>query len=156
VRTFPRTPHYDLAVTLTSLGVGEALVTGLDPRGVPTPVVAARLIPPASRMSPLSEAELAEDIRQSDLMTEYGTPVDRESAREILGRRLAEQAPSATGTGAGAPSRAGGMSTATKVGAAMAAALGTTVARSLGRELIRGVFGMLGANPPRRTTRRRW
>ena len=156
VRTFPRTPHYDLTVTLTSLGVGEAVVTGLDPRGIPTPVVAARLIPPSSRMGPLSEAELEADIRQSDLMAEYGKPVDRESAREILARRLSEAGDSPARTGGDAPARAGGMSNAAKVGAAMAAALGTTVARSLGRELIRGVFGMLGAKPPRRTTRRRW
>ncbi|MDH5282761.1 MAG: DUF853 domain-containing protein [Gemmatimonadota bacterium] len=154
VRTFPRTPHYDLEVTLTSLGVGEALVTGLDPRGVPTPVVAARLIPPSSRMGPLSQAELAEDIRQSDFTVAYGKSVDRESAREMLARRLAE--PAQPAIGADSSPRGPGMSTAAKVGTAMVAALGTTVARSLGRELIRGVFGMLGAKPPRRTTRRRW
>jgi DNA helicase HerA-like ATPase len=49
VRTFPKTSFYDLAQTLTSLGIGEAVVTVLDGRGVPTPVVATRLIPPASR-----------------------------------------------------------------------------------------------------------
>ena len=52
VRTFPKTEFYDLGETLTSLGIGEAIVTVLDPRGVPTPVVATRLIPPASRMAP--------------------------------------------------------------------------------------------------------
>ena len=154
VRTFPRTPHYDLAVTLTSLGVGEAIVTGLDPKGVPTPVVAVRLIPPASRMGPLTPAELQDDIRQSDFIAAYGKPVDRESAREILARRLAE--PAAPATAAGASSRGPGVSTAAKIGTAMVAALGTTVARSLGRELMRGVFGMLGARPPRQTPRRRW
>ena len=154
VRTFPRTPHYDLAVTLTSLGVGEAVVTALDPKGVPTPVVAARLVPPASRMGPLTPAELQDDIRQSDFITAYGKSVDRESAREILTRRLAEPADPATATGASG--RGPGMSTASKIGTAMVAALGTTVARSLGRELMRGVFGMLGARPPRQTPRRRW
>ena len=59
VRTFPKTEFYDLEETLTTLGIGEAVVTVLDGRGVPTPVVATRLIPPASRMAPLTPEELA-------------------------------------------------------------------------------------------------
>src|SRR5687767_15388201 len=47
VRTFPKTELYDLQETLTSLGIGEAIVTGHDPRGVPTPGAACRLMPPA-------------------------------------------------------------------------------------------------------------
>ncbi len=157
VRTFPKTSHYDLAETLTSLGIGEAIVTGLNPRGVPTPVMAVRLIPPASRMAPLTPEELQADIRQSDLLAEYGTPVDRESAREMLTRRLEQRAP-AQAPVAPAP-RGGGaakMSTGGKIGAAMLAALGTTMARTVGRELVRGVMGMLGAKPGRSTRRTRW
>jgi hypothetical protein len=48
------------------------------------------------------------------------------------------------------------MSTGAKIGAAVVTALGTTVARTVGRELIRGVFGMLGGKPPRGTSRTRW
>src|SRR5215203_6520680 len=62
VRTFPKTAYYDLEETFTSLGIGEAVVTVLNARGVPTPVVATRLIPPASRMAPLTPAELQADI----------------------------------------------------------------------------------------------
>ena len=98
VRTYPKTQFYDLEETLTSLGIGEAVVTVLDPRGSPTPVVAARLIPPASRMAPLTPEELQADIRQSDLLAEYGQAVDRESAREMLAERMA---------GTGAPGRRG-------------------------------------------------
>ena len=90
VRTFPKTTFYDLEETLTSLGIGEAVVTVLDARGVPTPVVATRLIPPASRMAPLSPEELQADIRQSSLLAEYGKSVDRESARELLAGRMAK------------------------------------------------------------------
>lgn len=157
VRTFPRTSHYDLAETLTSLGIGEAIVTGLNPRGVPTPVVAVRLIPPASRMAPLTPEELQADIRQSDLLAEYGTPVDRESARELLTRRLEQTAPPQA-PAAPAPQKAGGSkaSIGGKIGAAMLGALGTTMARTVGRELVRGVMGMLGAKPRRSTRRTRW
>src|SRR3954466_7676422 len=93
VRTFPKTAFYDLEETLTSLGILEAVVTVLNSRGVPTPVVATRLIPPASRMAPLTPEELQADIRQSDLVAEYGQAVDRESAREILAARMARTAP---------------------------------------------------------------
>ena len=89
VRTYPKTEFYDLEETLTSLGIGEAVVTVLDARGTPTPVVATRLIPPASRMAPLTPEELQADIRQSDLLGEYGQAVDRESAREMLAKRMA-------------------------------------------------------------------
>src|SRR5688572_15410501 len=88
VRTFPKTPFYDLEETLTSLGIGEAVLTGLDRRGVPTPVVDTRLIPPGSRMGPLTAEELAADIRESPLQEEYGKAIDRESAREILAKRM--------------------------------------------------------------------
>jgi len=162
VRTFPKTEFYDLAETLTSLGIGEAIVTVLDPRGVPTPVVATRLIPPSSRMSPLTPEELQADIRQSDLLAEYGRTIDRESAREMLAARLSKGAsPVAGDAPAPAPAPPGGggrtgMSAGAKIGTAVAAALGTTMARTVGRELIRGVLGMLTGKAPRGTSRTRW
>ena len=58
-RTFPKTPFYDIEATLTSLGIGEALVTVLSPNGVPTPPFATRLVPPVSRMGPLDDADFA-------------------------------------------------------------------------------------------------
>jgi DNA helicase HerA-like ATPase len=161
VRTFPKTTFYDLEQTLQSLGIGEAAVTVLNTRGVPTPVVAVRMIPPASRMAPLTPAELADDIRQSDLVAEYGTAVDRESAREILARRMAATTPPAAGTSPGsAPAERGGKPAKTiaqVVGAGVIGAMGSTVGRTVGREIVRGLFGLLGAKPPRTTTRRsRW
>jgi DNA helicase HerA-like ATPase len=159
VRTFPKTAFYDLAETLTSLGIGEAIVTVLDPRGVPTPVVATRLIPPASRMAPLSSDELQADIKQSDLLAEYGKAIDRESAREMLAARLTKSAGPAAQSGSPSQPASGGRqgaSTGAKIGAAVLGALGTTMARTVGRELIRGVFGMLGAKPSRGTSRTRW
>jgi DNA helicase HerA-like ATPase len=156
VRTFPKTTFYDLEETLQSLGIGEAVVTGLNARGVPTPVVAVRMIPPASRMAPLTPEELAADIRQSDLLAEYGTAVDRESAREMLARRMAAAAPPAGAEPAaktGKPAR----TIAQVAGAAVVGAMSSTIGRTVGREVVRGLFGLLGAKPPRTTTRRsRW
>jgi DNA helicase HerA-like ATPase len=164
VRTFPKTAFYDLEETLTALGIGEAVVSVLDSRGSPTPVVATRLIPPASRMAPLTPEELQADVRQSALLPEYGTAVDRESAREMLAARMAKTAPPAVDDRAPAPARGAGAdvaSTTGKVakvaGGAMVGALTATIGRTIGREVVRGLFGLLGAKPPRSTTRRsRW
>ena len=151
VRTFPKTSFYDLQQTLTSLGIGEAVVTVLNASGSPTPVVATRLIPPASRMAPLTPEELQADVRQSDLLAKYGKAVDRESAREMLAARMAKTAP-AVEQGQPAPARTG--KTMAQVAAGV---LTSTIARTVGREVVRGIFGLLGAKPSSRTTRRsRW
>ncbi len=159
VRTFPKTPFYDLAETLTSLGIGEAVVTGLDRRGAPTPVVAARLIPPGSRMGPLTPEELAADIRESPLQEEYGKAIDRESARELLAKRMEDEGEEG-GRGreqAGKGGSGTGAKVAKAAGATVIAALSTTIGRTVGREIVRGIFGLLGAKPPRTTRRRsRW
>ncbi len=162
VRTFPKTEFYDLQETITSLGIGEAIVTGLDPRGVPTPVVATRMVPPTSRMGPLTEDEFKQEIAQSDLMREYGTPVNKESAFEMLNRRLqgGQPAPAAPGTPfptappPAAPTKSG-KTWAQVAGAALVGAVTSTMARTVGRELVRGVFGMLSKGG-RTTTRSRW
>jgi uncharacterized protein len=159
VRTFPKTTFYDLEQTLTSLGIGEAVVTVLDARGSPTPVVAARLIPPASRMAPLTPEELQTDIRQSDLLAEYGQSVDRKSAREILADRMAQTQPAAApGKPPAGPSTGGraAKTIAQVAGGALVGALTSSIGRTVGREIVRGVFGLLGAKPRRSTTRSRW
>ena len=159
VRTYPKTEHYDLEETLTSLGIGEAVVTVLDPRGTPTPVVAARLIPPGSRMAPLTAEELQADIRQSDLIAEYGQAVDRESAREMLAERMNRtEAPAEREQREPASKKGVGRTAAKAAGAAVVGALSTSIGRTVGREIVRGLFGMLGLKPPRtrRSTRSRW
>jgi DNA double-strand break repair helicase HerA and related ATPase len=88
VKSFPITEHYDVGETLTSLGIGEALVTVLSPEGVPTPLAATRLVPPDSQMDAVDEATRAELIAAGALAAKYGTPVDRESAHEIITAKL--------------------------------------------------------------------
>ena len=87
-RTFPVTEHYDVERTITSLGIGEALVTVLSPRGIPTPLAATRLIPPDSRMAPLEPDEVATLVAQSALARRYNQAIDPESAHEIITSRL--------------------------------------------------------------------
>jgi uncharacterized protein len=88
-RTFPTTDFYDVEKTITSLGIGEALVTVLTGRGVPSPLAATRLIPPDSLMAPIDEAAFAGQAATSPLASKYGQTVDRESAHELITSRLA-------------------------------------------------------------------
>ncbi|HEU4648670.1 MAG TPA: helicase HerA-like domain-containing protein [Gemmatimonadales bacterium] len=158
VRTFPKTTFYDLQETLTTLGIGEALVTVLNARGAPTPVVATRLIPPESRMGPLTPEELQADIRQSPWLERYGTAIDRESAREMLAKRMEKTAPAEPEQepeSGRAQKAAKGM--AAVAGGALVGALSSSIGRTIGREVVRGIFGLLGAKPPRSGSRRsRW
>ena len=88
-RTFPKTTFYDIEETLTTLGIGEALVTTLSTNGVPTQPFATRMVPPASRMGPLTATELADVNERSEQVRRYATDIDRESAREMLADRAA-------------------------------------------------------------------
>ncbi|MEI7745236.1 MAG: helicase HerA-like domain-containing protein [Chloroflexota bacterium] len=87
-RTFPMTTHYDIERTITQLGIGEAFVTVLSPKGVPTPLAATRLLPPDSRMAPLTGDEIAALVAASPIAARYGEAVDPESAHEIITARL--------------------------------------------------------------------
>ena len=87
VATFPKS-HYDLGETLQQLGIGEAIVTVMDPDGAPTPVAWTRMRAPQSLMAPTPEEVLRPGIAASSLMARYGQAIDRDSAHEILARRL--------------------------------------------------------------------
>jgi uncharacterized protein len=88
VQTYPTTEVYDLASALTSLGVGEAVVTVLSPTGVPTPVAWTRLYPPASRMAPADQATIQRALAGSAIHGRYAQAVDPDSAYERLTARM--------------------------------------------------------------------
>jgi uncharacterized protein len=88
-RTFPTTEFYDIEESLTSLGIGEALVTVLSTRGIPTPLAATRLLPPDSLMAPVDAATFQNLVAASQLQAKYGTTIDRDSAHERITARLA-------------------------------------------------------------------
>jgi hypothetical protein len=148
-RTFPKTDFYDLEETLTTLGIGEAVVTVLSTEGVPTPPVASRMAAPGSRMGPLTEAELAQHLAASAQVREYAQTVDRESAREMLAARMAESAPVAAGT-APAPPRA---RTSREEPNTLEQMLNSPLTRSIATTVTRGLLGALLGPPPRRRRR---
>lgn len=85
---FPVSEFYQTDQLLTSLGIGEALVTALDHKGRPTPLAAVMLRAPLSRMGPLTAEELQQQVAQSTLVNKYRKTLDRHSAEEILQQRL--------------------------------------------------------------------
>ncbi|HKR62377.1 MAG TPA: helicase HerA-like domain-containing protein [Thermoanaerobaculia bacterium] len=90
--TFPVSEHVDVVKSLTTLGIGEALVTVLDPKGIPTPVEIAQIHAPSSLMTAIDDAQYQRVIGASAIASKYATPLNRESAHEILQRKLEESA----------------------------------------------------------------
>ena len=171
VQTYPRSTDYDIAATLTSLGTGEAVVTVLDERGTPTPVAWTMLRAPRSLMGVIEPAEQQQAVAASPLHARYGTAVDRDSAYERLGARLAaaagpapapartpaeepevwhEPGPGTAGPTPG-PGRAprrrpsaepdGDSVLSTVLGSSAFRAFTRSAASALGREITRGIFG---------------
>lgn len=85
---YPISEYYKTDETITSLGIGEALVTALSEKGVPTPLAATLLRAPVSRMDILTPAEINAINSSSVLVNKYSQTVDRESAYEILSRKV--------------------------------------------------------------------
>jgi len=87
-QNYPLSDYYDVEELLTSLGIGEAFMTGLDEKGIPTPLAHTYLRAPMSRMDVLSKAEIDAIINKSALTAKYSEEIDRESAYEILSKKM--------------------------------------------------------------------
>ena len=85
---YPDTDYYDTAEVLTSLGIGEALISALNEKGKPTPLAATMMRAPMSRMDILTPQELSQLLSNSKLTRKYNTEVDRESAYEMLNEKI--------------------------------------------------------------------
>ncbi|MCB0447547.1 MAG: DUF853 family protein, partial [Gelidibacter sp.] len=87
-QNYPDTDYYDTADVLTSLGIGEALVSALDEKGRPTPLAATMMRAPMSRMDILTDSELGSLLGKSKLVKKYNETIDRESAYELLNKKI--------------------------------------------------------------------
>ena len=87
---YPISEYYKTDETLTNLGIGEALVTALNEKGIPTPLVATMMRAPMSRMDILTADEISQINQKSKLVKKYSEVIDRESAYEILNKKIAE------------------------------------------------------------------
>jgi len=89
---YPETEFYKTDELITQLGIGEALITMLNEKGIPTPLVHCMLRPPQSRMDILTESEIDALVNNSKIAAKYNKMVDSESAYEILNEKLNEAA----------------------------------------------------------------
>jgi len=89
---YPETAFYKTEDLITQLGIGEALITMLNEKGVPTPLVHTMLFPPRSRMDILTDGEIDNIVSHSKLVAKYNQAIDSESAYEILNGKLQQAA----------------------------------------------------------------
>jgi DNA helicase HerA-like ATPase len=146
---YPLTEFYDVDNTLTSLGIGEAMVTVLNRKGIPTPLVHTLLTAPSSRMDILTKDEIKEITEDSELVREYNNVLDRESAYEILIKKLNKREEDTEDQPEDIPKRSKNYekSTFEKI-------LNHSITKSLIRDVTRGIMGVLGIKPVRSTRRR--
>ena len=85
---YPDSEYYETSKVLTELGIGEALVSALNEKGVPTPLVKTMLRAPMSRMDVLTDKELKQLIATSHIARQYNEVIDSESAYEILNKKI--------------------------------------------------------------------
>ncbi|MGH2575072.1 MAG: helicase HerA-like domain-containing protein, partial [Ignavibacteria bacterium] len=153
---YPITEFYKTEDLLTSLGIGEAAVSVLSEKGTPTPLAATLLCAPHSRMDILTPEEITDIVNKSPLVKEYNEVIDRESAYELLSKKLDEggaETDKEEQESEETKSSKGEKSTAEKV-------LGSTTARQVGRtvarELTRGLLGVLGIGGSSRRRKKSW
>jgi len=89
---YPETDYYKTEDLITQLGIGEALVTILNEKGIPTPLVHCMLCSPRSRMDILTDAEIDGIVQKSKIAAKYNQVIDNQSAYEMLTEKLNEAA----------------------------------------------------------------
>lgn len=145
-QNYPETDYYKVEDLITQLGIGEAFVSALNEKGIPTPLVHTLMTPPQSRMDILNDAEMQALIQKSKLYKKYKDTVDPESAFEILSAKMeqAQQQQAAVeqekAEAKAAKTKPAGKSTLDKV-------LSNTVTRQIARtattQITRGLLGAL-------------
>ena len=150
--TFRPNPSFDTETVIGALGVGEALISTLDSKGVPSVVERTLISPPRSRIGPVTEQERNEMVARSPLRSAYAEVVDRESAFEQLKQReaeleaLARQASEQSERGSAAvqrDSRRGGGRGRQSIAESFAKSLMRSIGSSIGRSIARGILGSI-------------
>ncbi len=155
---YPISPFYDTSQLLTSMGIGEAAVTVLNEKGIPTPLVHTLMCAPQSRMDVLTPGEINAVVAASDLVGYYNEDVDRESAYEMLTAKLEEAHTDARQEQyrrdqEQVPRR--GPRDKGMIESVLTSTTARQIGRTVARELTRGLLGALGVSSSSRSRRRR-
>lgn len=152
---FPETPYYKIDQLLTELGTGEAFVTALNEKGIPTPLVHCLLRAPQSRMDVLTAEEINAMVNRSRLKLKYDEVMDRESAHEILTAKL-EDAQLDSHRTVIEKQRTRAKQEKSTMEKVFSNTTTRQIGRTVARELTRGLLGVLGVpTTTRRSTRRK-
>ncbi len=155
VKSFPHSEFYDLEKQFTQLGIGQAFITVLNEKGIPTETVVTHLAPPTSFMGPLATHEYQQQIESSEINKKYQEAIDPCSAFEILNERIAhkveEQIQEKIATETPQPTKI----SSRKEKSTFEEIMASPITKQVGKEIVRGVFGMLFGTAPRRTTSRK-
>jgi hypothetical protein len=137
--TFRANPKLDTTKAILELGVGEALVSMLDEKGVPAMVERAWVVPPHSSLTPLQPPEIAAIVKGSVIYGTYEKTVDRESAYE----KLMAKADQAASEAPAAPGKKEAKSDTEVLVGALAKSAAHAIGSQIGRQIMRGVLGSL-------------
>ncbi len=155
-QNYPITEFYDVEELLTSLGIGEAFVSVLNEKGIPTPLVHTLMAPPTSRMDILTPGEIDEIVGRSPLFKKYSEEVDRESAYEMLGGKMAAAASPEKQAETRKQQEAAGGGVMQTVETVLKNPMVKTFGRTLATGLARGLLGVLGVKTSASRSRGVW
>jgi hypothetical protein len=152
---YPITKYYQTEDLLTALGIGEAIVSVLNEKGIPTPLVHTLMRAPESRMDILTPTEIDNILGRSALVRKYNQEVDRESAYEILNGKIAEAQEMQASQQQEAPRSRQEKEEPGMIETIAKDPLARQIGRTVARELTRGLLGVLGLGGSSRTTRKK-
>jgi uncharacterized protein len=155
VKTFPSSEYYDMEKQFTQLGTGQAFITVLNEKGIPTETVVTHLAPPASVMGPVTPQEYQAILDASESYAKYKDSIDPQSAFEILSKRMTEHEEEKQEAAEEKSTRSSGRTTRREEKSTFEEVMTSPVAKQVGKEIVRGVFGMLFGSAPRRSSRKR-
>lgn len=158
-QNYPDSDYYDTEELLTELGIGEALVTTLNEKGIPTPLAHTMLRAPQSRMDVLTEKEIHDIIQQSDIIDKYNEVINRESAYEILSGKIEEAKEAEHRQKMEKERSKAKKSSSRREKSAFETVVNSTTTRQIGRtvarEITRGLLGVLGIKTTSRRSKRK-
>ncbi len=161
-QNYPETEYYKVETLLTELGIGEALITSLNEKGIPTPLAHTMLRAPQSRMDILTNDEINTLLIDSKLILKYNETVDRESAYEILGEKIEDarekekQAELKKQQEKATRSRSRGRKEKSTLEKVVNSTTTRQIGRTIARELTRGLLGVLGIGGKSKRRKSSW
>lgn len=153
---YPETVFYKTEDLITQLGIGEALVTMLNEKGIPTPLAHVMLCSPRTRMDILTDAEIADIVGHSKLAAKYNQSIDSESAYEILTAKLEEAAENTKQAEESSTSKKGAKEEPSTFEKVANNTIVKSMVRTAGNTIVRSLLGALGLGGRTRKKTNSW